>query len=152
MEYLNSGDIGVFPATRRSANYQLKSRRFTEESVTRLTNMVVDKSYVITEEFDANEPFEFVIKGYYFKVSTGKALLDLNLGDTVYATLKKYNGGSFDEINGDSGTIYKGVEFSSSPDDTDLPLLVSGSIPTASRVRFSDTVLGITEIDGGIIK
>ena len=177
MTYLNSGDIGVFPATRRANDYQLESRRFTEESVTRLTNMVVDKNYVITpswKDLESDGDFEFVIQGYYFIVK--KSTL-LNILQTPVLTPGKNNlfakikyaestsgEDSFKELEGDgteessSKLKYMGVSFSTTPTEEgyDLWLITrSGQdfvIPPVSQVRFSEKCLSITEIDGGIIQ
>ena len=82
MAYLESGMINSFPSTKRASVNKL----FTENSVTRLINKLIDQdSYVITNGITADftqdvdygawvdKSFEFVIHGYYFSVSKGSA-------------------------------------------------------------------------------
>lgn len=80
---IDSKRLESFPSTKRAALNKL----FTENSVTRLINRLIDKdSYVITTELadvdfsddipidvwnGSNADFEFVIRGYYFSIAKG---------------------------------------------------------------------------------
>ena len=82
--YIASGNISVFPATKRGEAYIKKSRLMSEENLVGIINRLVDKeAFCITKEYGSNLPFEFNIFGYYFKVNRGDSITDIFSSPTV---------------------------------------------------------------------
>lgn len=110
-QYLDSNRLNNFPSTKRASMNKL----FTENSVTRLINRLVDsESYVITNGLKSadfgsdllidnwindNADFEFVINGYYFCIS--------NINESSGMTyLLDQTGFKFEETEVDDHTLY----------------------------------------------
>lgn len=177
MANLASTKIKVFPSAKR-VGYQKDSRLITEASLVNIINQLIDvKSFVITPEDDlsADNPFEFNIGGYYFKVDKLSDLTNLFAGsqyDTmqdIYATITiSTDQHGYTELMGQDddqgGTldppIYMGVTFSntasSSSGDISLKVLHRESVsdswvtPETSRFKYDSTAVEL-QIDGGII-
>ena len=164
MANLASTDIQVFPCTKRGDN-QRSARLFSEENVSRISRVLLDKqSFVITDTFDASKPFEFILGGYYFKVSTGSALTNAvsSVGD-IYAkiTLSGTTVGddTYYEIYGqDASGSYQGLDLVSlNPGNSDtvksLLLLTDSVIPSSSKQKYAvENICGdIPVIDGGTV-
>lgn len=71
--YLNSGDIEVFPSTRRSFNSS-RSRQVTEAHLAGIVNKLIDSDgFVITPEITSTgASFDFNIHGYFFSTTVDK--------------------------------------------------------------------------------
>ena len=91
MSYISSDVIKVFPSTRRAA-YQLSARQLSEARIAGIINQLIDSDgFVITsqENFGKKLPFEFNIKGYYFRVNTLQDLVAMFSSATdIYASIK----------------------------------------------------------------
>ena len=76
MAYINSSQIRVFPSVGRS-NYDIESQLTNENNLSQIVRSLCRnrKSYVLSNQLASNEPFEFVIYGFYFKI--------LNATDTI---------------------------------------------------------------------
>lgn len=88
MAYINGTNLRIFPASNRSAGSQENNNWLTEFNISSLVNQFIGNGngFVITEgEWDSGEgaykinpdnPFEFNIAGYYFKVKAAKNIID----------------------------------------------------------------------------
>lgn len=167
---LSSDNIKIFPATRRSGEYDPFSRLMSESTITSIINRLVDcDGFVINDELDVfndsldnNKPLEFNIFGYYIKIPNIKELLNAFSSATdIYASITldgeqvpSSTGPSYTQVVGiDENDVYNGVTFSSSePTVSDtvhaLHILTkvgtNWTIPKASVIKFY-------EIDGGEI-
>ena len=164
MAYLNSSDIEVFPATRRTFNSS-HARQVTEASLVGMINKLIDvDSFVVTKlssNYSGSDIFSFNIHGYYFTTTLGK-LTDLNYTD-IYASIQiDVTSGtpSFYELLGqDVNDEYQGISFSDSEVTGNniycLHLLHNGDngweVPYDSQVKFSPDSIDIKLIDGGEI-
>lgn len=134
MSYVQSSQINVFPSTRRTT-YQSDSRLLTEKALVGIINQLVDKdAFVITpkSEVEASSPFEFNIKGYYFKVPQLNYITNLFAADNqslyIYASITLDTGNGYTELLGQDDTMgsssanatsyYRGVNFTASATDT----------------------------------
>lgn len=79
MAYISSKQIRVFPSVGRSNGYDIESQLTNENNLSQLVRSLCRnrKSYVLSNQLASNEPFEFVIYGFYFKI--------LNATDTIKA-------------------------------------------------------------------
>ena len=174
MSYIKSSNIEIFPSTRR-ADYQLSARLMSEARIAGIINQLVDKDgFVITSEdlYSIASPFEFNIKGYYFKVTDLPALFQ-NFSDStsIYAQIRLQSNEGYMEIVGQDdahlsvpdGTdgYYYGVNFLSLQPATEansyfLKLFErastsdSWSIVPSSWDKFNSTSLDFI-VDGGKI-
>lgn len=103
MSYIKSSNIEVFPSTRR-ADYQLSARLMSEARIAGIINQLVDKEgFVITSEdnYSTSSPFEFNIKGYYFKITDLPSLF-LSFADStsIYAQIRLQSNEGYMEIVG----------------------------------------------------
>lgn len=81
---LQSNKIDVFPSANRVMYPQ--SRLTSESNITGILTHILGKdSFVINQS--VSDPFEFVIKGYYFKIKT----LPILTGNDVYAFIRVIN-------------------------------------------------------------
>lgn len=171
--YVASDKITVFPTTRRGS-VQQDARLFTEKSVAGIINQLVDlDSFIITSKDDVglDKPFEFNIRGYYFKVQRLRDITNLfneSTSLTIYAVIYLDEGNNYtelmgqdDSMGGTNNTVYKGVTFNNTPitgtNVFSLFLLSRSSssstvweVPEESRYKFDKESLDI-DIDGGII-
>ena len=150
--YVPSSLIEVFPSSTREGN-----NLFTNEA--NLTNMI--KTITDRESFICGEDstyLEFVIKGYYFKV-TKAALVSTDLstirasvviGETSsesFQNLKPQDGKTTLDNNG----IFYGVKFDSSAITGDLLLGTVGSegfkAAESSKIKFEGPSIGINNIE-----
>ena len=75
---LNSNLINVFPSTRRTYPQEFSSKLMTEQAIVRIVNTLINKQgFVITKQFDVDQPVEFNIFGYYFQVRKGSDIINL---------------------------------------------------------------------------
>ena len=118
MGYLASSSINVFPAVKRSSDYQAKARLMTEENMTRPYKVVWGDSYVLSKK---NDNFlEFILDGYYIKVNTLDSIISSigsysqNVEYDLYAEAQiiQTTGTGYIELQGqDSGSNYTGINF-----------------------------------------
>lgn len=91
MAYISSSQIRVFPSVGRS-NYDIESQLTNENNLSQLVRSLcrTRKSYVLSNQLASNEPFEFVIYGFYFKILNGNDNLinKLGLGNTLWAGIR----------------------------------------------------------------
>lgn len=158
--------IEVFPSVQRES---VSSRSFTEKNVADLIYNFIDHNkngFVITNEYVDNDPFEFNIKGYYFKVAKGNYItVPLNSETNIWAEItiaeSTLNSGYFELQGTDSGSpsSYTGVNFLSTPtgNENTYAILIlsrastsdSWSIPEDSKIRFKPSNVGLETVDGG---
>ena len=157
-EYCPSDNIFVFPSVQRTNKPE--SRNLSENNLTTMFRSLVsaDATYVLNEgSVNGASKFEFVIDGYYFKltpITSVEALFEAlsDAGDALFAsiTVSTTTGSNFVELQGvDDGGEYKGVEFSN--DEGDLLLAVRSDttwvVPQSSNRRYNgSSVYGV--IDG----
>ena len=103
MANIQSTNIKVFPSVGRSNGNDPEAELTNEKNLTQLTRNFYsfgDKngSYVISPSLVASNPFEFVIRGFYFKVKDAQELITIR-GENhpLYAGITVYE-------NPDSGT------------------------------------------------
>lgn len=74
---ISSDSVEVYPSTRRDISYQISSRSFNEKNIVSTIKRIVENpSFVISDKFNGNSSFEFVINGYYFKVNPANNILN----------------------------------------------------------------------------
>ena len=74
---LNSSSIEVYPSTRRDISYQISSRSFNEKNVIATIKRISENSsFMISDIFNGNDSLEFIINGYYFKVTPASNILN----------------------------------------------------------------------------
>lgn len=166
MSYLNSGDVTVFPSTRRTSAYAQRSRLISEMSLTGLINQLTDKkSFVISQTADEST-IKFNINGYYFEVNTAhtkELLVDASSSLYAHVTFDTTTDG-YTELSGQDETesevsVYKGLVLDNSSAGTEantLKILASDAqnvmyIPSESLLQFNQNRVEIEEIDGGEI-
>lgn len=179
MAYLNSENILVFPSTKRGSK-QVSARLLSEATLTSIVNKFLDTDgFVITseDEYGLDNPFEFNIHGYYFRVATTREIINSLANSTlaIYANIILKEEGNYLQLQGQddetvdpntsivTSSIYKGINFSDngpivSGDGTVYSLLIlqrdstnsEWYVPADSRYKFTKESLDI-EIDGGII-
>lgn len=179
MAYIASDKIEVFPSVKR-ANKQVSARLMSEESVSSIVNKFLDKSgFVITsaDSFSYNNPFEFNIHGYYFKVDSTRSIINAVNSNAlkIYANIVLATEGNYTLLQGQddetvdpvSGEVtaseYQGVQFSvgspiTSSSGTCYSLLIlerastsaTFEVPAASWYKFNDSSVEI-DVDGGIV-
>ena len=149
MANIASNKVFVFPNSERGTS-KPDARIFYEKNTTNLINQLLGKgSFVITPEFDENNPFRFNIKGYYFEISTGQTIIDsaTGSGSNIYAAIKIVVNNNLPELKGnDDAEKYTGLDIVRSDtvpttlDVTYLQLLkLEGTnwvIPDESRIQF----------------
>ena len=132
---VNSNDIQIFPISTRDA----KARVFSEENLVKfITSTVDNKSFVIGVDND-KKFLEFVIGGYYFKLSLTTTPTSTITEDTVTTTVNLLSSGNpiyahiwlreypykennkdykFYILDGydDENNLYTGFELTTSPD------------------------------------
>lgn len=149
MANIDSSKVFVFPSSERGST-KPDARIFYEKNTTNLINQLLGKdSFVITPEFDPNNPFRFNIKGYYFEISTGQTIIDSATGNgsNIYAGIKIVVNNDMPELQGnDEGEKYNGLDIvksntvPSTSGFTYLQLLkLEGTnwvIPDESRIQF----------------
>lgn len=154
MANIASNEVFVFPNSERGTS-KPEARIFYEKNTTNLINQLLGKdSFVITPEFDENNPFRFNIKGYYFEISKGQTIITsaTGSGSNIYATIKIKDNNNLPELIGtDDKGNYTGLEIVRSenpPTDSSkdyifayLKLLTTTdeanwSIPDESRIQF----------------
>lgn len=77
MAYISSNKIRVFPSVGRS-NYDIESQLTNENNISQIVRSLCRnrKSYVLSNSLTSNQPFEFVIYGFYFKILDATAVID----------------------------------------------------------------------------
>lgn len=159
-EYCPSDNIFVFPSVQRTDKPE--SRNLSENNLTTMFRSLVstDATYVISEGAVSNATkFEFVIDGYYFKltpITTMSALFNAlsSFGDSLSAsiTVNATTGSNFVELQGtDDDEEYTGVEFfGDGSGDLLLAVLNNATtwvVPQSSNRRYNgSSVYGV--IDG----
>lgn len=126
MSYISDSKIFVFPSVQRTNKPE--SRNLSESNLTTMFRSLVssDSTFVINEgNVDSATVFEFLIKGYYFKITDSSigslfsslyGTLPSSGSINLYATITVTSTSGFDEIVGaDSDNKYQGVVFESSP-------------------------------------
>ena len=171
MAYLQSDDISVFPATRRTYESSY-ARQVTEASLVGIVNKLIDRDgFVVNKTLPTTQGAKlyFNIHGYYFEAEPGDIIDLFNSNvENIYAVIELSTGvdaSPFIELVGQDEeesdiSIYKGIEFVNSQPAAasnrySLHLLQKTGegwiIPEDSIVKFSPESLDITLIDGGII-
>lgn len=126
MAYISSSQIRIFPSVGRS-NYDIESQLTNENNLSQLVRSLCRnrKSYVLSNQLASNEPFEFVIYGFYFKI--------LNATDAIKAIRNKLKtdqettDGQIDKINIWAGIkLYKNTESNNKSNSYQLLQLASG--------------------------
>lgn len=173
MAYLNSNNIKVFPAARRTGSADPFSRLMSESTITSIINKFLNtEGFVITDSTGtiSSGAFEFNIYGYYIKVEHVEDLISqFSSANKIYAAIyldssqTGVNNLRYTQLVGvDNGGSYNGVNFGSQvpADEANKEkhfLLIldksSGNwkIPSESRIKFNQTGLIIEAIDGGEI-
>lgn len=140
MANIASSKVFVFPNSERGTS-KPDARIFYEKNTTNLINQLLGKdSFVITPEFDENNPFRFNIKGYYFEISTGQTIITsaTGSGSNIYATIKIKDNNNLPELIGtDDGEIYTGLE-----------IVRSENLPTDSSNDYTFAYLKLLKKDG----
>lgn len=177
-KYVLSQNAYVFPSTRRASN-QLTARLMSETSITGMINNFIDTDgYVITNFSQSqvgasglDDPFEFNIFGYYFKVDKARSICNLfQTSNAIYAYIVLDKTGDYYELMGQDddtsgSSYYQGVKFTDVDPSTDgtvydkmlcIMAKPTGSsnweVPENSKIRFiSGFAFDIKEIDGGQI-
>ena len=116
---ISSDSVEVYPSTRRDISYQISSRSFNEKNiVSTLKRAVENPSFVISDKFNGNSSFEFVINGYYFKVNPASNILNafnnIDQIDSIYAYILIDSGNNIEELWGiddNSTMLYTGLNF-----------------------------------------
>lgn len=67
---INSSDIKVFPAIQRKPDIDFQSQLTTEHNLTGIIRSIYKRDSFVISDFTPGTPFEFVINGYYFNIST----------------------------------------------------------------------------------
>ena len=116
MAYLPSTQIEVFPSTKRGS-YQKSARLLSESNLVGLINQLLDvDSFVITSAYNATEPFEINIGGYYFSTTTNA--LDItglfsiaNNGQSIVASIQiqSLSDGIYELVGQDSNGEYNAL-------------------------------------------
>ena len=172
MSYLASTKIEVFPSTKRGS-YQPSARLMSEASLVNIVNKLIDTDgFVVTPDEDVvttnssgtitgqvtDKPFEFNIKGYYFRIGQLSYLLDKFSGaSNIYARIHLNTADNYIELaEQDDDGEYRGLEFTNTePNETAnyyyIWLLAKQNgywvVPIDSRVKFVyDFAVGV---DGG---
>lgn len=176
MSTINSENVIVFPSTRRAGSKPL-SRLMSEQALVGIVNRLIDQEGFVISDTDSitdDEPLEFNLYGYYFRIVN--PLTSLGLGTTitsgsVYAHIELVTSSSSDtleyqELFGqDDNGNYTGLVVDNSlnyePQHggivktlkiAELSSQVGGWIvPGLSKIRFSKDSLDLSVIDGGII-
>lgn len=162
MAYVDSNNIKVFPSAKRGIDYP-ESRLTTEANFVNIINKLINyDGFVISTEFDENDPFEFNIHGYYFYINKGINLLsklNISVATDIYAGISlTLVGDNLELADSDFSGEYQGISFStgSAPIDCDYSLKILSRDDTSSNwrpvnnVRFNQESLDLA-IDGGII-
>lgn len=157
--YILSTDVKhVYPAVGRDAEVDITAGLNTEYNLTNILknlNPNNNGSFIITASSTVN-PFEFVVRGFYFNIGQTLSTIANNLSSsTVYATIAVKEPNFNENIsdyqslvnfndktpNLDSENYFQGVYFSSSIPSTvssatyyTLPLLINGTIPFESTL------------------
>lgn len=88
MAYVSGKNLRIFPASNRQAEGQQNNNWLTEFNISSLVNQFIGKNngFVITEgewidtegayKINPEDPFEFNIAGYYFRVTKAKDIID----------------------------------------------------------------------------
>lgn len=166
MAYLGSGNIRVFPSTRRT-HQSSHSRQVTEASLVGLINKLIDvESFVVTKltgEEGTDAEFAFNITGYYFITELGYVVEQFQSATDIYATITIDTSGSvpeFYELEGqDVNNEYQGVEFTTTQQTGTNKYCLhilhkeNGSwvVPRNSQIKFSTDSFKLELIDGGEI-
>ena len=94
MAYISSDKIKVFPSIGRKSEIDADAELMNEGNVSSIIRSLCRerKSYVLSKEFSASDenPFEFVIYGFYFKITDVSSLSDRPL--YAHITLKENTG------------------------------------------------------------
>lgn len=164
--YISSDKIKVFPfAKYRGNNYDLGSRLFYENNISRLIYQLIDTDgFIISGNVNNNgvvidSTFDFNLKGYYFSISAGTSLVPADIGnaDAIYAQISltdttpaELQGQDNDDNNFEPLQIV--TQPSISENTFNLKLLDKTDnrwqIAKESYVKFNPTSLNITKIDG----
>ena len=173
MAYLDTYDYGtthlkveVFPSTRR-VRVQQDARETSEKTVTGIVSNLVDyKGFAITQVLDMDGPFEFNIRGYYFKVNKTSdifSLPDISSGTQIWASIviDDFNS-AYPELWGQDDSTsgkYQGVNFTSSEQTTSpngtvyciqLFSKVGNTWVIVNTQKFGATSVNVVDgIDGG---
>lgn len=167
-------NLQVFPIsiTRKS---NPGARVLSEMNLTSIFRCFTDeKSFVVSDSFEAGKPFEFVINGYYCRIEKNVIPNCFNgfSNGSIYAVilLKQTSEGypvlAADEITDGSGesatSTFTGVQFTTNPEDIkndngyipyNLEILIksgtSFTIPSTSKIKMNLTSIKLNEIDGG---
>lgn len=167
MAYIASSQITVFPTTRRP-DYR-NNRLFSEANSVNLVNQLLDvHKFVISDSYNSSSenPFEFNIQGYYFRVDTCAHLASIVSGlsspNEVWATITLVTSGDYTELSGqDDGGEYQGVVFSNADSSVtgtySLKILEKVGdnyvIPADSKAKFYFSSMrgALTKVDGGTL-
>lgn len=149
MNYIPSDKVTVFPSSLRSAqNGDRASGKYTsEENLTGMIRTLANKDSFIISWPDDNDfeshPAEFVINGYYFKVTSAPQLTN-----NLFAGIKLDNAKRLSSLDGnetqlDPGSDFIGLGFQDSISgfDYSLQILEGGNVVTKNFHKFNaDTI------------
>lgn len=92
--YIHSTDIRVFPSIGRRPQYDNESELTNENNLSQIVRSLSPghrESFVISRKVDTNQPFEFILYGFYFKVldvTTLTKMLPANGSGQLWAGIK----------------------------------------------------------------
>lgn len=142
--YLDSTIVGVFPSIGRTAGIDPEAELTNEGNLTQLVRSLclTRKSYVLSKD-TSYHPFEFIIDGFYFRITDSGWVDTLGLGDNIWAGIK-VNRNSYAENSTDNYQILTLANGSTSP-QTLQTLDVSDEF---QGVVFASTEEEITQLLG----
>lgn len=100
-QYLTSGEVNVFPSTRRIFNQDFSSKLMTELAISRIiNNLMSTEGFVISSQPSTN--FELNINGYYFLIDDASNIISLFSDDAsvseIYASIVIENSSPYPEL------------------------------------------------------
>lgn len=145
----NSVNTFVFPCVSRDGSKvdDLSAKLMSEENITNLIKSITDNHSYIISYNDDSEELEFILDGYYFKLS------NFTPNGTLYATLVYNDSSGLKLIKGDEATGFEGLSIDTTP-TTDKPCLLlceNGKISEVSKIKFLQSSLTISTINCGVL-
>lgn len=159
MNYIPSEKVTVFPSSLRSAqNGDRASGKYTsEENLTGMIRTLANKdSFIISwpDNISESNPAEFVINGYYFKITDTPQLTN-----TLFAGIKLDNAKRLSSLDGnetqlDPGSNFIGLGFQDSNSGFDyyLQILDGGNVVTKNFHKFNADTIFLNEGEGSSLE
>ena len=104
--YLDSDKIKVFPFAKTRADYDISSRLFYEENISRIVRQVVDtEGFVVSGGITSTgvtsqDGLAINIHGYYFYIEKETSIVPNESSTTCYVSIKLTSGGAVSELVG----------------------------------------------------